>query len=131
MKTLLPLVAFALFTPLGFAQAPPKKPNIVVVLTDDQGYGDLSCHGNPILKTPNIDNLYAQSVRFTNYHVSPTCSPTRSALMTGRHEFKNGVTHTINERERMTLEAFTVAQLLKSAGYATGIFGKWHLGDEA
>jgi arylsulfatase len=70
-------------------------------------------------------------VRFTDFHVSPTCSPTRSALMTGRHEFKNGVTHTIHERERLTLKAFTVAQLLKSAGYTTGIFGKWHLGDEA
>jgi arylsulfatase len=131
MKNLLPLVAFAIVAPLGFAQGPPKKPNIVVILTDDQGYGDLSCHGNPILKTPNIDKLYSQSIRFTNYHVSPSCSPTRSALMTGRHEFKNGVTHTINERERMTLEAYTVAQLLKSAGYSTGIFGKWHLGDEA
>src|ERR1700732_4226313 len=75
-----------------------RRPNIIFVLTDDQGYGDLSCHGNPILKTPHIDRLYARSVRFTDWHVSPTCAPTRSALMTGRHEFRNGVTHTINER---------------------------------
>ena len=108
-----------------------KKPNIIVIITDDQGYGDLSCHGNPILKTPNIDKLYARSVRFTDFHVSPTCAPTRASLMTGRHEFRSGVTHTINERERLNLRAFTLAQMLKLAGYTTGIFGKWHLGDEA
>jgi len=108
-----------------------KRPNIILLLTDDQGYGDISAHGNPVLKTPNLDKLRAEGVRFTDFHVSPTCSPTRSALMTGRHEFKNGVTHTILERERLTLNATTVAQVLKSAGYATGVFGKWHLGDEA
>ena len=107
-----------------------RRPNIIFILTDDQGYGDMSCHGHPILRTPNIDRLHDEGVRFTDYHVSPTCSPTRAALLTGRHEFKNGVTHTILERERLTLEATTLAQVLKSAGYATGIFGKWHLGDE-
>ncbi len=108
-----------------------KRPNIVFLLTDDQGYGDLSAHGNPVLKTPHLDQLRAESIRFTNFQVSPTCAPTRSALFTGRHEFKNGVTHTILERERLTLHAVTIAQVLQSAGYATGIFGKWHLGDEA
>jgi len=108
-----------------------KKPNIVFILTDDQGFGDLSCNGNPVLKTPHIDRLHAEGVRFTDFHVSPTCSPTRSALMTGRHEFKNGVTHTILERERLTLKATTLPQVLKTAGYTSGIFGKWHLGDEA
>jgi arylsulfatase A-like enzyme len=78
-----------------------------------------------------LDRFHSESVRFTDFHVSPTCSPTRSAIMTGRHEFKNGVTHTILERERMTLQATTLAQVLKGAGYTTGIFGKWHLGDEA
>jgi arylsulfatase len=112
------------------AQGPRPRPNIIFVLTDDQGYGDLSCHGNPILKTPNLDRLHDEGVRFTDCHVSPTCSPTRAALMTGRHEFKNGVTHTILERERLTPAATTLAQVLKSAGYTTGIFGKWHLGDE-
>ncbi len=107
-----------------------SRPNIVFILTDDQGYGDLSCHGNPVLRTPNLDRLHRESVRFTDFHVSPTCAPTRAALMTGRHEFRNGVTHTINERERLTLKATTIAQVLKSAGYTTGIFGKWHLGDQ-
>lgn len=107
------------------------RPNIVLVITDDQGYGDLSCHGNPILKTPHLDRLHSESVRFTDFHVSPTCSPTRASLMTGRHEFRSGVTHTIFERERLNLEAKTLPQVLKSAGYVNGIFGKWHLGDEA
>ncbi len=109
----------------------PAVPNVVFLLTDDQGYGELSCHGNPILRTPNLDRLYGQSVRFTDFHVSPTCAPTRCSLMTGRHEFRAGVTHTIFERDRMSLRAVTIAQVLKKAGYATGIFGKWHLGDEA
>ena len=108
--------------------APP--PNIVVIMPDDMGWGDVAAHGNPLIKTPSLDRLYSQSLRFTDFHVSPTCAPTRSALMTGRHEFKNGVTHTINERERMTLKATTLPQLLKTVGYSTGIFGKWHLGDE-
>ncbi len=107
-----------------------SKPNIIFVMTDDQGYGDLSCHGHPYLKTPNLDKLYAQSTRFTDYQVSPTCAPTRAAIMSGKAPFKNGITHTILERERMSLKSKTIAQVLKSAGYTTGIFGKWHLGDE-
>ena len=116
------------------SEPPPlagSRPNILFVLTDDQGYGDISAHGNPILKTPAMDRLHAEGARFTDFHVSPTCAPTRSALLTGRHEFKNGVTHTILERERLTLDATTLAEVLKGAGYTTGIFGKWHLGDEA
>lgn len=108
-----------------------RRPNIIFILTDDQGYGDMSCHGNPVLKTPNMDRLHDEGVRFLDFQVSPTCAPTRAALMTGRHEFRNGVTHTIMERERLTLEATTLAQVLRAAGYRTGIFGKWHLGDEA
>ncbi len=107
-----------------------SRPNLILVMTDDQGKGDLSCLGNPDLKTPNLDRLYSLSTRFRDFHVSPTCAPTRSAIMSGRHEFKNGVTHTILERERMALDTVTVAQVLQQAGYATAIFGKWHLGDE-
>src|SRR5262245_32657609 len=66
------------------AADPVSRPNILLIMTDDQGYGDLSCHGNPHLKTPRIDQLYRESLRFTDFHVSPTCAPTRSALMTGR-----------------------------------------------
>lgn len=130
----LPVLASLVCLSLGTAHAAGpvagRKPNVVFVLTDDQGYGDISAHGNPILRTPNLDRLHAEGVRFTDFHVSPTCSPTRSALLTGRHEFKNGVTHTIHERERLTLKATTLAQVLKASGYTTGIFGKWHLGDE-
>src|SRR5882672_5538378 len=110
---------------LGTSAAAPllagSRPNIIFILTDDQGYGDISAHGNPILKTPNLDRLHREGVRFTDFHVSPTCAPTRSALLTGRHEFKNGVTHTIFERERLTLKATTLAQVLKQSGYTTGI----------
>jgi len=106
------------------------RPNIILVMTDDQGMGDLACLGNKLLKTPNLDRFYELSTRFTDFHVSPTCAPTRSAIMSGRHEFRNGVTHTILERERMALSTTTIAEVLRQAGYATGIFGKWHLGDE-
>lgn len=115
----------------GAAGLTGSRPNVIFILTDDQGYGDLSAHGNPVLKTPNLDRLRSESVRFSEFMVSPTCAPTRSALLTGRHEFRNGVTHTILERERLDPKAVTVAQVLKTAGYTTGLFGKWHLGDEA
>ncbi|MDB4467741.1 arylsulfatase [Verrucomicrobiales bacterium] len=127
------LFAFVLlvFIPAAVAQdLKGSRPNIILFMTDDQGMGDLSCLGNPLLKTPNLDRFYKVSTRFTEFHVSPTCAPTRSALLSGRHEFRNGVTHTIKERERMALSTTTFPQLLQKAGYGTGIFGKWHLGDE-
>jgi len=107
-----------------------SKPNVILIITDDQGYGPVGKHGHPWIQTPNLDRLYDTSVRFTRFLVSPTCSPTRSALMTGRHPMRNGVTHTILERERLALKATTLPQVLKTAGYTTGIFGKWHLGDQ-
>ena len=107
-----------------------SRPNIILVMTDDQGMGDFSCLGNTVLKTPNLDAFYEKSTRFLDFHVSPTCAPTRASIMSGRHEFRNGVTHTILEREMMALSTTTMPQLLQTAGYETGIFGKWHLGDE-
>ncbi len=112
------------------AKAEAKAPNIVLVITDDQGYGPVGRHGHSWIRTPHLDKLHDTSTRFTRFLVSPTCAPTRSALMTGRHPMKNGVTHTILERERMTLKATILPQVLKQAGYTSGIFGKWHLGDE-
>ncbi|MCA9081341.1 MAG: arylsulfatase [Planctomycetaceae bacterium] len=114
----------------GEAVDAADRPNIILVMTDDQGYAPVGRHGHPWLKTPNLDTLYDQSVRFTRFLVSPTCSPTRSAIMTGRHPMRNGITHTILERERMTLDATILPQVLAQAGYQSGIFGKWHLGDE-
>lgn len=99
-------------------------------MTDDQGYGPIGKHGHPWIRTPNLDGLYDQSTRFTRFLVSPTCSPTRAALMSGRHPLKNGITHTILERERMALSTVTLPQVLGKVGYKSGIFGKWHLGDE-
>ena len=105
------------------------RPNIVLVLTDDQGYGDLGCAGNPIVKTPNIDRFHGGSVRFTNYHVGPTCAPTRAGLMTGRYCNSTGVWHTIGGRSLLREEEWTLANALSEDGYRTGMFGKWHLGD--
>lgn len=116
-----------------FSHAAPdstKQPNIILVMPDDVGYGDYACLGSPIMRTPSVDAFKKQSLLLTEFHVSPTCAPSRAALMSGRHEFKNGVTHTIYERERMSLDTFTLPQMLKTAGYTSGIFGKWHLGDE-
>ena len=106
-----------------------QKPNVIFILTDDQGYGDLACHGNPWIKTPNLDKLHAESVRFTNFHVGTTCAPSRSGLMTGKYCNKVGVWHTVNGREILREGETTLAEKMKIAGYKTGIFGKWHLGD--
>ncbi len=108
-------------------QAPP---NIILILTDDQGYGDISAHGSPDVSTPNMDRLKSQGISLEDFQVSPTCSPTRAAILTGRHPFKSGVTHTILERERMALGITTLPEVLKKGGYTNGIFGKWHLGDD-
>jgi arylsulfatase A-like enzyme len=114
----------------GSNRSPNKgKPNIVLVITDDQGYGDLACHGNKIIKTPNMDKLHSQSVRLTNFHVGPTCAPTRAALMTGRYCNRTGVWHTVMGRSLMRADEVTIADVLKPHGYKTAIFGKWHLGD--
>ncbi|MCF7847637.1 MAG: arylsulfatase [Kiritimatiellales bacterium] len=106
-----------------------KQPNVVLVMTDDQGYGDLACTGNPWIKTPNIDKLRTQATLLNNYHVDPTCAPTRSALMTGRYSDRVGVWHTIMGRNMLRSREVTMANVFGQNGYATGMFGKWHLGD--
>ncbi|MGB7343877.1 MAG: sulfatase-like hydrolase/transferase [Pirellulaceae bacterium] len=106
-----------------------KHPNVILVMTDDQGYGDLSCHGNPTLKTPHLDRLHLESVRFTDFHVSPYCTPTRSALMTGRYPARTGAYRTSSGRTALHEREKTMGDLFTRNGYATGIFGKWHLGD--
>ncbi|QDU88859.1 Arylsulfatase precursor [Pirellulimonas nuda] len=128
--TLRLLAAAAMALLAGRSTVDAAKPNIILVMPDDVGYGDYRCLGNPVMRTPSVDAFKKQSLLFTQFHVSPTCAPTRAALMSGRHEFKNGVTHTIYERERLSLDTVTLPQMLKSVGYTTGIFGKWHLGDE-
>lgn len=105
------------------------RPNILLIITDDQGYGDLGCSGNPKIRTPNIDGLAGQSVEFTRYYVSPVCAPTRACLLTGRYNHRTGAIDTYLGRAMMHNDEVTLAEMLKAAGYHTGIFGKWHLGD--
>ena len=106
-----------------------SKPNVIFVLTDDQGYGDLSCHGNPVIKTPYLDALREESVRFTDFHVSPMCTPTRGELMTGQDALRNGATFVCMGRSLINPELPTIADIFGNNGYRTGHFGKWHLGD--
>lgn len=110
------------------AQA-PRRPNIVLIIADDQGYGDIGCHGNEKIRTPNLDRLARESVEFTQFYVSPVCSPTRASLMTGRYNYRTGVVDTYLGRSMMHPDEVTLAEILAKAGYRTGIFGKWHLGD--
>ena len=106
-----------------------RAPNVVIVITDDQGYGDLGCHGNPVVRTPNLDRFHGGSVRFTDFHVDPLCAPTRAALLTGRYAYRTGVTAAYAGRSILRRDEITLADMLSDAGYRTGLFGKWHLGD--
>jgi arylsulfatase A-like enzyme len=108
-----------------------KRPNVIIVLTDDQGYGDLGCHGNPVLKTPNLDAFHDEAVRFTDFHVSPFCTPTRAAIMTGNYPGSTGAYRTSSGRTMLHRDEKTIGNLFSDAGYATGMVGKWHLGDNA
>jgi arylsulfatase len=109
--------------------AAAARPNVLIILTDDQGYGDFSCHGNPVLKTPNMDRLHDESVRFTDFHSAPMCTPTRGQLMTGLDALRNKATSVTAGRAVVKRGIPTMADILRANGYRTGIFGKWHLGD--
>ena len=128
-KTPLAVIAVVAALVAGRSVADDEPPNVVLVITDDQGYGDLSCHGNPVLKTPNLDRLYDESVRLVDYHVAPTCSPTRAALVTGHWTNRTGVWHTSGGRSLLLEGEVTIGRIFHDAGYATGMFGKWHMGD--
>lgn len=115
------------------APKPPEKPagrqNVILVITDDQGYGDFGFTGNPAIKTPAIDRLRSQGVLLDNFHVDPTCAPSRAALMTGRYSGRVGVWSTVQGRSILREREVTMADVFRANGYATGMFGKWHLGD--
>ena len=109
-------------------QAVRSVPNVIVIMTDDQGYGDIAAHGHPIIKTPNLDDLHDDSVRFTDFHVNSFCAPTRAALMTGRLSDRTHVRTTVYSRNFLNIEETTMAEFFKASGYRTGQFGKWHIG---
>ncbi len=113
----------------GTTLAAERKPNVIVILTDDQGFGELGATGNALIRTPHIDRLASESAALVNFHVMPVCSPTRACLMTGRYNYRTGVTDTYIGRSLMHPDETTVAQMFAAGGYRTGIFGKWHLGD--
>lgn len=132
------LIAVSAFCGQAVAQSPERSiqgnlggshPNVIIVITDDQGTGDLACEGNPYIKTPNIDKFYGDAVRFTNYHVSTTCAPSRGSIMTGRHTNRINTYHTITGRSLFFEDEVTMAQVFAQNGYTNGMFGKWHLGD--
>ena len=126
MKALLVIGAFVWVVCSTYAQ---QKPNVVLIMTDDQGYGDLSCHGNPVLKTPNIDRLHGESLRLTDFHVNSGCAPTRAALMTGRMAQRTGLWHVVMGRCLLHPDEVTIGEVFKQGGYKTALFGKWHGGD--
>ena len=132
MKLILTLLTVsALLAPATALRAATglKPPNVIIVLTDDQGYGDLACHGNPRIKTPNLDKLHGESVRLTDFHVSPLCTPTRAALMTGCDPVRVGAWSTTFGRSLLREGVPTMADAFAAGGYRTAMFGKWHLGD--
>jgi arylsulfatase A-like enzyme len=108
---------------------PDNRPNVILIMTDDQGYGDVGIQGNPHIQTPHLDKFATEGIRFDRFYCSPVCAPTRASLMTGRYYYRSGVVHTSRGGAKMHGEEVTIAQQLRDAGYQTGLFGKWHLGD--
>ena len=120
---------FAVPARAAVQSAAERKPNVLIVLLDDAGYGDFSCHGNPVMKTPQIDKLHRESIRLTDFHVTPMCTPTRGQIMTGRDALANGAMNVARGRSLLRRDIPTVADMFAANGYRTGHFGKWHLGD--
>lgn len=112
----------------GRIKDPDAKPNVVIIVTDDQGWGDLSYNGNTNISTPNIDRISQEGAILNHFYVSPVCSPTRAELLTGRYHLRSGVHGTSQGSERMSLDETTIAEIFQQAGYKTGAFGKWHNG---
>ena len=129
MNRLNSVLAFAAVFLITGCAIRPERPNVILVMTDDQGYGDIACHGNPWIKTPSLDDLWKTSTRLTDFHVSPTCAPTRAALMTGRYNNRTGVWHTVTGRTLLREDEITMAKVFRDNGFSTAMFGKWHLGD--
>ena len=108
---------------------PDRRPNVIIVITDDQGYGDLACHGNPVAVTPNLDQLHDESVRLVDFHAAPMCTSTRGQMLTGLDAARNGAVNVSSGRTLLRADLPTMADIFRAGGYRTGVFGKWHLGD--
>ena len=123
------LLKILLAVAFGFSGSFATQPNVILIVTDDQGYGDMSCHGNPYLKTPNIDRLHDEGISLDDFHVDPYCTPTRAALMTGKYSVRVGAWAVTEGRQLLNAKEATMADVFAASGYRTGMFGKWHLGD--
>ncbi len=128
--TLLVWMPLAEFTGVAPARENPPKPHVLLIMTDDQGYGDFSLHGNPYVQTPHIDTLARAGAQFGRFYVNSFCSPTRAALLTGRYPLRCGVWGVTHSKETMRLDEVTLAEGLRSGGYRTACIGKWHNGEQ-
>lgn len=123
------LIAIIAVSFISFVALPQDRPNVIIMMTDDQGYGDVGSHGNPYLETPNMETIGAQGVEMSHFFAYPNCSASRAALLTGRYPYRTGVTAVTQVDHFMNASEETLAEILVKNGYRTGIFGKWHLGD--
>lgn len=129
VKVLMVLISLILGKSTLQAQEENKKPNVIIIMADDMGYGDMGYHKNPMIDTPVLDSFAKESIQFSNFYVSPVCAPTRASLLTGRYNIRTGVYDTFSGGAIMASNEITIAEIFKDNGYKTGLFGKWHLGD--